>query len=108
MAGSRVVVEHITGRAGPLVLLRVDLCPLRLIEPEEALCYNATAEHGALVARGHVLALRRCLPLDEATEGMLELAVQALAEEGARLRRLYLRATTPATVLGATFAHLCE
>jgi hypothetical protein len=56
------------------------------IDPEAALRYNASATAGALVLDAGTYELRRVFPLDDLSLPGLELALDELAAETARLR----------------------
>jgi hypothetical protein len=83
--GQRVAVRP-TSRP-ELYLVVAAVCPQERLLPEEALVYNAAAEHGALALEQSVYALRQVVSIERGVEPVAA-AVEAMAAEAVRLRCL--------------------
>lgn len=82
----RVELSRVDMLGRPWLLLLADACPLSDITPHRALIHNATLAIGAIVIEEHHYFLRHATPLDPMTPEILDLVVDLLAHEAARLR----------------------
>ena len=92
------------GEDGESIRLAARVCPLRHIDPLEALLYNRAVEPWSLGLENDVYVLARAVPMAVLDERALADFVRGLAEEAMRLRDQCVPAPIPASVLSSNFA----
>ena len=104
----KLLVELGTTRAGPALIVVAEVASARHYPSDQALEYNATAEHGALAFARGMLVLRQLLPLDALTVEDAQRAIDATSVEARRLHRLIVRPSEQNEVSRVTFEHLAD
>lgn len=105
----RVEVAQAEVVGQPWVALWADVCPAAEIEPRRALVHNASLAVGSICVEGDHYFIRHAAPLSGLEASHLDLMIDLVAHEAARLRAMRYRVLSHGPAAGAqTAGHYAE